>query len=72
MVSEATAWDLSGTDIIAAEYVGSTLSIGKLVVTLEEDVTDFDIVVSGSITGTTDPTADYVNETLQSFTIDVV
>jgi VCBS repeat-containing protein len=72
MVSEATTWDLSGTDIIAEEYVGSTLSIGKLVVTLEDDVTNFDIVVSGSITGTTDPTADYVNETLQSFTIDVV
>jgi hypothetical protein len=72
MVSEATTWDLSGTDIIAADYVQSTLSIGKLVVTLEDDVTDFDIAVTGTITGVTGPTATYVNETLQSFTIDVV
>jgi hypothetical protein len=72
MVSEATTWDLSGTDIIAEEYVGSTLSIGQLVVTLEDDVTDFDLLVTGTITGATAPTATYVNETLQSFTIDVV
>ena len=72
IVSEATTWTLDGVDIVAASLLSTSLSIGKLVVTLEDDVTDFDIAVSGTITGAIDPTATYVNETLQSFTIDVV
>ncbi|MAD30147.1 MAG: hypothetical protein CMC00_03880, partial [Flavobacteriaceae bacterium] len=72
IVSEGTTWSLDGIDLIAGNFLTETLSAGTLVFTLEDDVTDFDIEVSGTITGAIDPTATYVNETLQSFTIDVV
>ena len=72
IVSEASDWTLDGVDIVEAGLLTSTLSIGTLVVTLEDDVTDFDIVVSGEITGVISPTATIIGEDLQSFTIDVV
>ena len=49
LVSEASSWSVVSTDITS--YLTTTNQIGSLVFTLEDDVTDFDILVTGTIAG---------------------
>ena len=49
VVSEATTWTHSSTDITS--YLGTSGSLGTLVFTLEDDVSDFDITVTGTVSG---------------------
>ena len=70
VVSEATTWTHSSTDITS--YLSTTGSLGTLVFTLEDDVTDFDITVTGTVSGLASDQSTTVSETITSFVIDVV
>jgi hypothetical protein len=70
VVSEATSWTHSSTDI--SSYLSTTGSLGTLVFTLEDDVTDFDITVTGTVSGLASDQTTTASETLTSFVIDVV
>ena len=70
VVSEATTWTHSSTDITS--YLSTTGSLGTLVFTLEDDVTDFDITVTGTVSGLASDQSTTVSEAITSFVIDVV
>ena len=70
VVSEATTWTHSSTDITS--YLGTSGSLGTLVFTLEDDVSDFDITVTGTVSGLASDQTTTASETLTSFVIDVV
>jgi VCBS repeat-containing protein len=70
VVSEATTWTHSGTNITA--YLNTSGSLGTLVFTLEDDVSDFDITVTGTVSGLGSDQTTTASETLTSFVIDIV
>ncbi|MDA9123751.1 cadherin-like domain-containing protein, partial [Paracoccaceae bacterium] len=70
VVSEATTWTYGSTDITS--YLSTSGSLGTLVFTLEDDVTNFDITVTGDISGLASDQTTTASETLTSFVIDIV
>jgi VCBS repeat-containing protein len=70
VVSEATTWTHFSTDITS--YLSTTGSLGTLVFTLEDDVSDFDITVTGTVSGLGSDQTTTASETLTSFVIDIV
>ena len=70
VVSEATTWTYGSTDITS--YLSTSGSLGTLVFTLEDDVTDFNITVTGDISGLASDQTTTASETLTSFVVDIV
>ena len=75
IISEASSWTetISGTEYDLISKIGTTNSIGKLTFTLENDVTDFDLTINGTISGydsSQNPLS--AAETITAVTIDIV
>jgi VCBS repeat-containing protein len=76
VTSEATTWryivESTSTDIDITSYLSTSGSLGTLVFTLEDDVTEFDITVTGTVSGLASDFETAQSETLDSFVIEIV
>ena len=76
VTSEATTWRYivasSSTDLDITSYLSTSGPMGTLVFTLEDDVTEFDLTVTGSVSGLESDFETTQAETLASFDIEII